>query len=70
MLKPAETTPVSTLTFAQWCGEILPPGVFNAIGGHGEPAGAELVTHPDVDMVSLTGSPPTGKWIARRPRTR
>ena len=35
------------------------------IGGHGEPAGAALVTHPDVEMVSLTGSPPTGKWIAQ-----
>jgi betaine-aldehyde dehydrogenase len=38
--------------------------VLNVIGGHGEPAGAPLVRHPDVDMVSLTGSPPTGKWIA------
>jgi betaine-aldehyde dehydrogenase len=65
VLKPAETTPVTTLKFAEWCGEILPPGVFNAIGGHGEPTGSELVTHPDVDMVSLTGSPPTGKWIAK-----
>jgi betaine-aldehyde dehydrogenase len=35
------------------------------IGGHGEPAGAALVTHADVDMVSLTGSPETGKWIAK-----
>ncbi len=65
VLKPAETTPLSTLLFAQWCGEILPAGVFNAIGGHGEPTGAELVTHPDVAMVCLTGSPPTGKWIAK-----
>jgi betaine-aldehyde dehydrogenase len=65
VLKPAETTPLSTLLFAEWCGEILPAGVFNAIGGHGEPTGAELVTHPDVAMVCLTGSPPTGKWIAR-----
>jgi betaine-aldehyde dehydrogenase len=65
VLKPAETTPVATLKYAEWCGEILPAGVFNAIGGHGEPAGSELVTHPDVDMVSLTGSPPTGKWIAK-----
>jgi betaine-aldehyde dehydrogenase len=64
VLKPAETTPVTTLRFAEWCGEILPPGVLNAIGGHGEPAGAALVTHPDVGMVSLTGSPQTGKWIA------
>jgi betaine-aldehyde dehydrogenase len=65
VLKPAETTPLTTLLFAEWCGEILPAGVFNAIGGHGEPAGAELVTHPDVAMVCLTGSPPTGKWIAK-----
>lgn len=65
VLKPAETTPVTTLRFAEWCGEILPPGVLNVIGGHGEPAGSELVTHPDVEMVSLTGSPETGKWIAR-----
>jgi betaine-aldehyde dehydrogenase len=65
VLKPAETTPLTTLLFAEWCAEILPPGVLNAIGGHGEPAGAELVVHPDVEMVSLTGSPPTGKWIAK-----
>jgi betaine-aldehyde dehydrogenase len=65
VLKPAETTPLTTLLFAEWCADLLPPGVFNAIGGHGEPTGAELVTHPDVEMVSLTGSPPTGKWIAK-----
>ena len=65
VLKPAETTPLTTLKFAEWCADILPPGVLNAIGGHGEPTGAELVTHPDVEMVSLTGSPPTGKWIAK-----
>jgi betaine-aldehyde dehydrogenase len=65
VLKPAETTPVSTLKFAEWAGEVLPPGVLNVIGGHGEPAGASLVTHPDIDMVSLTGSPETGKWIAK-----
>jgi betaine-aldehyde dehydrogenase len=44
---------------------VLPPGVLNVVGGHGDPAGAALVTHPGVDMVSLTGSPETGKWIAR-----
>ena len=64
VLKPAETTPITTLKLAEWCAEILPPGVFNVIGGHGEPAGSELVKHPDVGLVSLTGSPPTGKWIA------
>jgi betaine-aldehyde dehydrogenase len=65
VLKPAETTPVTTLKLAEWCADILPPGVLNVIGGHGEPAGSSLVTHDDVDMVSLTGSPPTGKWIAK-----
>ena len=35
------------------------------ITGHGQPAGSSLVTHPDIDMVSLTGSPETGKWIAK-----
>jgi betaine-aldehyde dehydrogenase len=64
VIKPAETTPLTTLLFAEWCADLLPPGVLNAIGGHGEPTGAELVTHPDVAMVCLTGSPPTGKWIA------
>jgi betaine-aldehyde dehydrogenase len=66
ILKPAETTPVTTLKIlAELCAEIFPPGVCNFIGGHGEPAGASLVTHDDVDMVSLTGSPETGKWIAQ-----
>ena len=65
VLKPAETTPLSTLTFAEWCADLLPPGVLNAIGGHGEPTGVELVNHPDVEMVSLTGSPATGKGIAK-----
>jgi betaine-aldehyde dehydrogenase len=64
VLKPAETTPMTTLRMAEWAAEIFPPGVLNIIGGHGEPAGAPLVRHPDVDMVSLTGSPGTGKWIA------
>ncbi len=66
VLKPAETTPATTLKLlAELCAEHFPPGVANFIGGHGDPAGAALVTHPDVAMVSLTGSPETGKWIAR-----
>src|SRR5204863_9928192 len=62
---PAETTPITTLKLAELAAEVLPKGVLNVITGHGEPAGSTLVTHPDVDMVSLTGSPPTGKWIAK-----
>jgi betaine-aldehyde dehydrogenase len=65
VLKPAETTPVSTVKLAEYAADLFPKGVFNVITGHGEPAGSSLVTHPEVDMVSLTGSPETGKWIAR-----
>jgi betaine-aldehyde dehydrogenase len=50
---------------AEYAAEILPKGVLNVITGHGDPAGQALVTHPDVNMVSLTGSVDTGKWIAR-----
>ena len=65
VLKPAENTPLSTFKLAEIAADILPPGVLNVIGGHGDPAGAALVTHPGVDFVSLTGSPGTGKWIAK-----
>jgi betaine-aldehyde dehydrogenase len=64
VLKPAESTPITTVKLAEYAGECLPKGVFNVVTGHGRPAGASLVTHPDIDMVSLTGSPDTGKWIA------
>ena len=64
VLKPAENTPLSTFKLAEIAAEFLPEGVLNVVGGHGDPAGAALVTHPEVDFVSLTGSPGTGKWIA------
>ncbi|MGD1051078.1 MAG: gamma-aminobutyraldehyde dehydrogenase [Solirubrobacteraceae bacterium] len=64
VLKPAETTPVTTLRLAQLASEWLPAGVLNVLCGHGEPAGQALVEHPGVDMVSLTGSVDTGKRIA------
>jgi betaine-aldehyde dehydrogenase len=65
VLKPAETTPISTIKLAELAGQVLPKGVLNVITGYGQPAGASLVTHPDIEMVSLTGSPETGKWIAK-----
>src|ERR671929_244288 len=65
VLKPAETTPITTIKLAELAAEFLPKGVLNVITGHGEPAGSTLVTHPDIEMVSLTGSPETGKWIAK-----
>jgi betaine-aldehyde dehydrogenase len=64
VLKPAETTPITTVRMAELAADIFPKGVFNVVTGHGDPAGSTLVTHPEVDMVSLTGSPGTGKWIA------
>jgi betaine-aldehyde dehydrogenase len=65
VLKPAETTPITTIKLAELAAEVLPKGVLNVITGHGQPAGSSLVEHPDIEMVSLTGSPETGKWIAR-----
>ncbi len=65
VLKPAETTPMSTLRFAELACDILPAGVLNVVTGPGEPTGEALIGHPDVDMVGLTGSVDTGKHIAR-----
>jgi betaine-aldehyde dehydrogenase len=65
VLKPAETTPITTVRLAELAAEILPKGVLNVVTGRGEPAGQALISHPEVDMVSLTGSVETGKHIAR-----
>ena len=64
VLKPAPTTPLTTLRLGEIAAEFLPKGVLNVVAG-GNETGAALVTHDDVDMVSLTGSVETGKWIAR-----
>ena len=63
VLKPAPTTPLTTLKLAELAADIFPKGVLNVIAG-GNEAGAAIVEHDDVDMVSLTGSVETGKWIA------
>jgi aldehyde dehydrogenase (NAD+) len=65
VLKPAETTPLSALFFADICRQAgLPRGVVNILPGYGD-AGAALVAHPDVDKVAFTGSTAVGKEIAR-----
>ena len=64
VLKPAPTTPVTTLKLAEIAAEFLPKGVLNVLAG-GNEAGQAIVRHADVDMISLTGSVETGKWIAR-----
>jgi betaine-aldehyde dehydrogenase len=65
VLKPAETTPLTTVRFAELAADVLPPGVLNVVTGPGEPTGEALIGHPEVDMVSLTGSVQTGKHVAR-----
>ncbi|MFE1549609.1 aldehyde dehydrogenase family protein [Streptomyces sp. NPDC058718] len=65
VLKPAETTPLSALFFADICRQAgLPKGVVNILPGYGE-TGAALVEHPDVNKVAFTGSTAVGKAIAR-----
>jgi betaine-aldehyde dehydrogenase len=65
VLKPSEQTPMTASLLAEICAEHLPAGVLNVVFGHGEKAGAPLVRHPDVAMVSLTGDVATGKEVAR-----
>lgn len=65
VLKPAETTPLSALFFADICRQAgLPEGVVNILTGDGS-TGAALVAHPDVNKVAFTGSTEVGKAIAR-----
>jgi betaine-aldehyde dehydrogenase len=65
VLKPAETTPITTLRLAELVADILPKGVLNIVTGPGQPTGEALINHPEVDMLALTGSVDTGKHIAR-----
>ncbi|MBN9141775.1 MAG: aldehyde dehydrogenase family protein [Micrococcales bacterium] len=65
VLKPAETTPLSALLFAEILQQAdLPPGVVNIVTGAGE-TGQALVRHPDVDKVAFTGSTGVGREIAK-----
>jgi aldehyde dehydrogenase (NAD+) len=65
VLKPAETTPLTALLFAEICQQAeLPPGVVNIVTGAGE-TGRALVAHPDVDKVAFTGSTDVGRAIAK-----
>ena len=63
VIKPAETTPYSTARLVEIAGEILPPGVLNVVFGTGAVAGDALSRHPDVDVVSFTGSIDTGRKV-------
>jgi len=65
VLKPAELTPLTSLMFARACTEAgIPDGVVNIVTGAGRVAGEHLISHPDVAMVSFTGSTGVGKRVA------
>ena len=65
VLKPAETTPLTALLFAEVCQQAdLPAGVVNIITGDGS-TGSAIVNHPDIDKIAFTGSTAVGKGIAR-----
>ena len=62
ILKPAATTPLSTLKFAELVKDLVPPGVLNVIADQND-LGGELTKHPDVRKISFTGSTETGKKV-------
>lgn len=65
VLKPAETTPLTALLFAEICQQAdLPAGVVNIVTGAGE-TGRALVNHPDINKVAFTGSTEVGRYIAQ-----
>ncbi|MED7926736.1 gamma-aminobutyraldehyde dehydrogenase [Nonomuraea sp. LP-02] len=64
VLKPSDTTPVSTLKLAEILGEVLPAGVFNVVTGDRE-TGALVVGHPTASMVAITGSVGAGMSVAK-----
>jgi aldehyde dehydrogenase (NAD+) len=65
VLKPSEIAPLSGVLFAQVCHDAgVPAGVFNLVNGAGPEVGARMSTHPEVDMVSFTGSTRAGTQIA------
>jgi aldehyde dehydrogenase (NAD+) len=65
VLKAAEDTPATATLFACIAGDAgLPAGVLNVVHGLGQEAGRPLVEHPDIDVLSFTGSTAVGRWIA------
>ena len=64
VVKPPEQAPLSSLRLAELIGGLLPPGVFNVVPG-GREAGQRLASHPDVAMIALIGSVPTGRAVMK-----
>ncbi|TDD46767.1 aldehyde dehydrogenase family protein [Nonomuraea terrae] len=65
VLKPSEVAPLAAYALAEIFDEVgLPPGVFNLVSGRGPVVGEAMAAHPDVDMVSFTGSTAAGRRVA------
>jgi len=66
ILKPSEESPLSSMLFAEFVHDAgVPAGVFNLVNGDGAGVGSRLSTHPDVEMISFTGSTRAGKAISK-----
>ncbi|MFN3993449.1 MAG: aldehyde dehydrogenase family protein [Tabrizicola flagellatus] len=66
VLKPSEEAPLSSMLFAEFCHDAgVPPGVFNLVNGDGAGVGTRLSSHPDVEMISFTGSTRAGRAISK-----
>ena len=64
--KPSEIAPLSAMLFAEMIDEAgFPPGVFNLVNGDGVGVGTEISSHPDIDLVSFTGSTRAGRLISK-----
>jgi len=66
VLKPSEESPLDAMMLAEFCHDAgVPAGVFNLVNGDGVGVGTALSSHPDVEMISFTGSPGAGKAITK-----
>ncbi|BAL96902.1 acetaldehyde dehydrogenase ExaC [Rubrivivax gelatinosus] len=65
VLKPAESTPVSIMVFAELIADLLPPGVLNIVNGYGREAGMPLASSKRIAKIAFTGSTATGRVIAQ-----
>jgi len=66
VLKPSEESPLNAMIFAEFCHDAgVPAGVFNLVNGDGAGVGSQLSMHPDVEMISFTGSTRAGRAITR-----
>ena len=66
ILKPSEISPISGMLFAEMIDQAgFPPGVFNLVNGDGNGVGTQMSSHPDIDMISFTGSTRAGKLITK-----